>query len=324
VTEVVHVLLALMVPLYGGLALDVPDVAFVTVVACLVLYIIDMGAGRRGNPPIVLGAGAVLFASAIGANLLAGQPLAASAYVLALVFLGGLGSLYGRFWGTVGIAVPIALVVIAFAIGESATVQEVALGLAVGTVWSAVLTLVFGLLRPKTAAHAAPEEPPRPLTPQVRRAMVAFSMRRTGAVALAMSIGLVGVTEKPYWIILTVLVVLQPAAERSMERALQYGLGTVAGVLGSVVAVNLLGRSVPLSAVVLSLLVVAIVISSQVDYGLQTTFTTALVLTLIAIVYPGEASLFGERLLDAMAGIGIAMVVEYARLMPAVRGRARD
>ena len=71
-------------------------------------------------------------------------------------------------------------------------------------------------------------------------------------------------------------------------------------------------------------LVAAIVLTSQIDYGLQTAFTTALVLTVIAITYPDEGALFGERLLDAMAGIGIAMVVEYARLMPALRRDSKE
>jgi hypothetical protein len=324
VTETAHVLLALLVPLYGGLALGLDDAAFVAVVACLILYIVDAGAGRRGSPLFVLGAGAVLFVAALGANPLGGMPAAISAYVLVLVFVGGLGSLYGRYWGTVGLAVPIALVVIAYAIGDSASLQDAAIGLAAGTAWSVVLTVAFRFVRPTPAAAAGPAEPPAPLTDTARRALIAFSARRTVAVALAMLIGLMGANEKPYWVILTVLVVLQPAAEKSMERGLQYGMGTAVGVLASALAIGVFGATGLPSAVILIVLVAAIVVASQIDYGLQTAFTTALVLSVIAIVYPGEASLFGERLLDAMAGIGIAMVVEYARLMPVARRTSKE
>jgi hypothetical protein len=320
VTETAHILLALLVPLYGGLALGLDDAAFVAVVACLILYMIDAGAGRRGSPAIVLGAGAVLFAAALGATALAGQPLAISAYLLVLVFLGGLGSLYGRFWGTVGMAVPIALVVIAYAIGGTATMQDAAIGLAAGTAWSLALSVGFRFVRPKPRPADAASDTPPPVTEEARRALIEFGTRRVVAVAIAMLIGVMGANEKPYWVILTVLVVLQPAAEKSMERGLQYGLGTAVGVLVSTLWFAVFGTSGPLSgAIVLLMLVAAIVLTSQIDYGLQTAFTTALVLTVIAITYPDEGALFGERLLDAMAGIGIAMVVEYARLMPALR-----
>jgi uncharacterized membrane protein YccC len=324
VTETVHVLLALLVPLYGGLALGLDDAAFVAVVTCLILHMIDAGAGRRGSPLIVLGAGAVLFAAALGGNMLAGQSLLLSAYVLSIVFVGGLGSFYGRFWGTVGIAVPIALVVIAYAIGESATVQDAAIGLAAGIAWSIVLTVVFRFVRPRPDAAAGQAESPTPLTEEARRALIMFSARRTVAVALAMLIGVLGANQRPYWVMLTVLVVLQPAAEKSVERALQYGVGTAVGVLASALAIVVFGVTGLPSAIILTLLVAAIVVASQIDYGLQTAFTTALVLSVVAIVYPDEASLFGERLLDAMAGIGIAMVVEYARLMPVARRTLKE
>ena len=222
-------------------------------------------------------------------------------------------------------AVPIALVVIAYAIGETATVQVAAIGLAAGTAWSLVLSVGFRLVRHKPPPSDAASDTPPPVTEEARRALIAFSTRRVVAVAIAMLIGAMGANEKPYWVILTVLVVLQPAAEKSVERGLQYGLGTAVGVLVSTLWFAVFGTSGPLSgAIVLLLLVAAIVLASQIDYGLQTAFTTALVLTVIAITYPDEGALFGERLLDAMAGIGIAMVVEYARLMPALRRDSKE
>ena len=54
--------------------------------ACLIIYMIDSGAGRRGSPAIVLGASAVIYVAALGRYALAGQPLAISSYLLVLVF----------------------------------------------------------------------------------------------------------------------------------------------------------------------------------------------------------------------------------------------
>ncbi len=313
IIESAHMVLIVLVPLYVGLALDMPDVAFVATVASMILYMIDIAAGKRGDPKVTFAATVVLFVSALLANLLSGNLLMVSVYVLALIFFGGMGILYGRFWAAVGMFVPIALVIIAFAIGEDATLQAAVVGLLTGSVWAILLAVVFRFIRPKasTSSEALPT-----FTEEVRRDIILFSARRTVAVALAVLIALVGATEKPYWVMLTILIVLQPLSKGSMQRAVQYGLGTAGGVVLSLMAALLFEVSEDFTAVILVLLVVGIVYAFTIDYGLQTVLTTTLVLILLTIVYPEEGWFFGERLLDAMAGIGIAMVVEHSQVLP--------
>ena len=111
---------------------------------------------------------------------------------------------------------------------------------------------------------------------------------------------------------LTVLMVLQPAAESSVDRSLRYGLGTILGVVASLLVFVVFGVSSPWAELMLLVLLAGMVVASQIDYGLQTAFSTGIVLTLMSLFIDTDITFFGERLLDVMAGVGIALTIEYA------------
>jgi uncharacterized membrane protein YccC len=116
--------------------------------------------------------------------------------------------------------------------------------------------------------------------------------------------------QRPYWVLLTVAIVLKPDFGSVFTRAVQRGAGTLLGVLLG----SLLLAVVPRSPWLLAAMVVAAGLlpwARAANFGLFSVFQTPLVILLLDLASPGGAQLVGARLVDTLIGCAIVLVVGY-------------
>jgi uncharacterized membrane protein YccC len=117
--------------------------------------------------------------------------------------------------------------------------------------------------------------------------------------------------QRSYWVILTVAIVLKPDLGSVFARALQRGLGTVAGaVLGAaILAVVPYGWLLLIPVAVLAAL---LPYGRSRNYGLLSTFLTPLIVLLLDLPDRTGWQLAGARLIDTLIGCAIVLVIGYA------------
>jgi uncharacterized membrane protein YccC len=116
--------------------------------------------------------------------------------------------------------------------------------------------------------------------------------------------------ERPYWVLLTVAIVLKPDFGSVFTRAVQRGAGTLVGVLLG----SLLLAVLPRSAWVLAAMAVAAALlpwARGANFGLFSVFQTPVIILLLDIALPGGPGLVGARLLDTLIGCAIVLVFGY-------------
>ncbi|MGX5657271.1 FUSC family protein [Geodermatophilus nigrescens] len=116
--------------------------------------------------------------------------------------------------------------------------------------------------------------------------------------------------ERPYWVLLTVAIVLKPDFGSVFTRAVQRGAGTLLGVLiGSLLLSVLPGNAwvVAAMAVGAGLLPWA----RGANFGLFSVFQTPVIILLLDLAVPGGPGLVGARLVDTLIGCAIVLVAGY-------------
>ena len=116
--------------------------------------------------------------------------------------------------------------------------------------------------------------------------------------------------ERPYWVLLTVAIVLKPDFGSVFTRAVQRGAGTLLGVLLG----SLLLTYVPRDGwvlVAMALAAGALPWARAANFGLFSVFQTPLIILLLDLAAPGGAGLVGARLVDTLIGCGIVLVFGY-------------
>jgi uncharacterized membrane protein YccC len=116
--------------------------------------------------------------------------------------------------------------------------------------------------------------------------------------------------ERPYWVLLTVAIVLKPDFGSVFTRAVQRGAGTLLGVLiGSLLLSVLPGDG---------WVVVAIAVGAGLlpwargaNFGLFSVFQTPVIILLLELAVPGGPGLVGARLVDTLVGCAIVLVAGY-------------
>jgi uncharacterized membrane protein YccC len=172
----------------------------------------------------------------------------------------------------------------------------------------------------------APPPDPAPRTPLTERARAVLrtllDQLRGGRLAWAFTIRLmvcVGVAavasevlplQRSYWVALTVAIVVKPDNGSVFARALQRGIGTIAGaVLGAVIlAVVPYG---PWLLFPIAVLAAAQPYGRLRNFGLGATFMTPVVVLLIDLLAPAGWRLAEERLVDTLLGCAIVLLAGY-------------
>jgi len=116
--------------------------------------------------------------------------------------------------------------------------------------------------------------------------------------------------QRPYWVLLTVAIVLKPDFGSVFTRAIQRGAGTLLGVLlGSALLAVL-----PRNAWVLVAMAVACGLlpwARGANFGLFSVFQTPVIILMLDLTLPGGPELVGVRLIDTLIGCAIVLVFGY-------------
>jgi uncharacterized membrane protein YccC len=138
----------------------------------------------------------------------------------------------------------------------------------------------------------------------------AFALR----LALCMSIAEIArqllPTERPYWVLLTVAIILKPDFGSVFGRAVQRGAGTVLGVLIGSALLTLFPRSAWL-LVAMAAFAAVLPWARAANFGLFSVFQTPVIILMLDIALPSDPGLVLERLTDTLIGCAIVLVFGY-------------
>jgi len=138
----------------------------------------------------------------------------------------------------------------------------------------------------------------------------AFAVRLTLCMTIAEIARQLLPAERPYWVLLTVAIVLKPDLGSVFGRAVQRGAGTLLGVLiGSAVLAVLSGSPWLLVAMAASAAVLPW--ARAANFGLFSVFQTPVILLMLDLTLTHDAGLVAERLVDTLVGCGIVLVFGY-------------
>jgi uncharacterized membrane protein YccC len=145
---------------------------------------------------------------------------------------------------------------------------------------------------------------------------VASPDARSFAVRLALCMAVAEVVRqylpipRPYWVLLTVAIVLKPDFGSVFTRAVQRGVGTLLGVLLGSALLLLIPRS-PWILVPMALAAAVLPWARGANFGLFSVFQTPLVIMLLDLARPGGSELVAARLFDTLIGCAIVLVLGY-------------
>jgi uncharacterized membrane protein YccC len=116
--------------------------------------------------------------------------------------------------------------------------------------------------------------------------------------------------ERPYWVLLTVAIVLKPDFGSVFTRAVQRGAGTLLGVLLGSALLAVLPRN---AWVLIAMSAAAALLpwARNANFGLFSVFQTPMIILLLDLALPSGPGLVGARLVDTLIGCAIVLVFGY-------------
>jgi uncharacterized membrane protein YccC len=172
---------------------------------------------------------------------------------------------------------------------------------------------------PEERAGAAAERPEVDLRTRLRELAdrtLASTESRAFAVRLALCMTIAEIArqylpiERPYWVLLTVAIVLKPDFGSVFTRAIQRGAGTLLGVLIGSALLAVLPRD---AWVLVAMAAFAALLpwARNANFGLFSVFQTPVIILLLDLALPSGPGLVGARLTDTLIGCAIVLVFGY-------------
>jgi uncharacterized membrane protein YccC len=172
---------------------------------------------------------------------------------------------------------------------------------------------------PEERAGAAAERPEVDLRTRLRDLVsrtvaspdsLAFALR----LALCMTVAEIArqylPIERPYWVLLTVAIVLKPDFGSVFTRAVQRGAGTLLGVLIGSALLAVLPRD-GWVLVAMALFAALLPWARNANFGLFSVFQTPVIILLLDLALTSGPGLVGARLTDTLIGCAIVLVFGY-------------
>jgi uncharacterized membrane protein YccC len=116
--------------------------------------------------------------------------------------------------------------------------------------------------------------------------------------------------DRPYWVLLTVAIVLKPDFGSVFTRAIQRGVGTLLGVLLGSALLAVLPRN---AWVLVAMAAFAALLpwARNTNFGLFSVFQTPVIILLLELTMPSGPGLVAARLTDTLIGCAIVLVFGY-------------
>jgi uncharacterized membrane protein YccC len=172
---------------------------------------------------------------------------------------------------------------------------------------------------PEERAGAAAHNPEVDLRTRCRELAdrtLASTDSRAFAVRLALCMSIAEIArqylpiQRPYWVLLTVAIVLKPDFGSVFTRAVQRGAGTLLGVLLGSAVLAVLPRNVWV-LVAMAAFAALLPWARDANFGLFSVFQTPLIILLLELTQPSGPGLVGARLTDTLLGCAIVLVFGY-------------
>jgi uncharacterized membrane protein YccC len=116
--------------------------------------------------------------------------------------------------------------------------------------------------------------------------------------------------DRPYWVLLTVAIVLKPDFGSVFTRAIQRGAGTLLGVLIGSALLAVLPRDAWV-LVAMGAFAALLPWARNANFGLFSVFQTPLIILLLDLALPSGPGVVGARLTDTLIGCAIVLVFGY-------------
>jgi uncharacterized membrane protein YccC len=166
------------------------------------------------------------------------------------------------------------------------------------------------------AAALHPEVDLRTRLREIADRTLASTESRSFAVRLALCMSIAEIArqylpiERPYWVLLTVAIVLKPDFGSVFTRAIQRGAGTLLGVLIGSALLTFLPRNAWVLAA-MAAFAALLPWARNANFGLFSVFQTPLIILLLDLTQPSGPGLVGARLTDTLIGCAIVLVFGY-------------
>jgi uncharacterized membrane protein YccC len=148
------------------------------------------------------------------------------------------------------------------------------------------------------------------------------TVRLVLCLAVAEAVALIDPEPRPYWIPMTVAIVLKPDFGSVFARAIQRAGGTIVGVLvGSAILALAPGLVLPIAAIAVFSAMLPLALRR--NYGMYATFLTPLIVLLLDLGHGGGGTLVISRLVDTVIGCVIVLLVGYLPWPDTWRSRGR-
>ncbi len=136
------------------------------------------------------------------------------------------------------------------------------------------------------------------------------SLRLTTTIIAGFVIGNLLPLQNVYWILLTIVVIMRPGYGLTKERSYQRIIGTILGGFAAFGILLLVDNNIAIAAMAIVAMILGFAFS-QTNYKAGATFVTIYVVFLYAMLTPDVRSLVQYRILDTVAGAGLAFAANY-------------
>ncbi|SNR66706.1 FUSC family protein [Blastococcus mobilis] len=116
--------------------------------------------------------------------------------------------------------------------------------------------------------------------------------------------------QRPYWVLLTVAIILKPDFGSVFTRAVQRGAGTLLGVLLGSALLAVLPRG-PWVLLAMAVAAAPLPWARNANFGLFSVFQTPVIILLLDVALPSGPGVVGARLIDTLIGCAIVLVFGY-------------
>jgi uncharacterized membrane protein YccC len=297
-----------LVPLLIGFALGSPISGVIATLGALNVFNVDLMGGPKG-PARLLAFSVVANSLAFGAGTLVG--LVPEPGIVPLIALGTFLPLLAGLRAHGGQVGLIAAVVFVIAVGlGGATAAEAparALLIGAGGAWA-----LFGAMIPRWWPRLRAVSPPRPPLlpheyPGKGLGRVAFPAVVAATTAIGFFVGARLEVVRDFWVMLTILLALQPQLAATFEFGVLRIAGTIAGAaIAYTITVSLTDGWV--LGEILALAAILMYATRTVNYIVYATALTVFVIVLLNFVVAGGSTLALVRVVDTALGGGLALV----------------
>ncbi|AWA31262.1 FUSC family protein [Flavobacterium magnum] len=136
------------------------------------------------------------------------------------------------------------------------------------------------------------------------------SLRITATILLGLIVGNLLPLQNPYWILLTIIVIMRPGYGLTKERSYNRIVGTVLGGVIAFAALHFIHNH----AVIGTIAVVSMLLGfafTQINYKVGATFVTMYVVFIYALLMPENTKVAEFRILDTAIGGALAFIANY-------------